>query len=161
MRFDPEGDFEIFFEVFSKIDLTSNPKPASIKPTMKYGTAKPQNALTSTPAHRGLGSKNPNHYTPNIPLFQMPANVSNFVKSPLAVHYPKNKIRKRLSYQFWSNVTNSISMLPHKKRVSVIYNMWLQMDGRHAFGTYKQAGFELESAVLSLIDLREKQDGTK
>jgi len=52
-------------------------------------------------------------------------------------------------------------MLPNKERIRVIYNMWLQMDGRHAFGTYKQAGFELESAVLSLIDLKEKQDGTK
>ena len=88
-------------------------------------------------------------------------NISNFVKSPLAVHYPKKKIRKRLSYQFWSNVTNSISMLPNKQRIRVIYNMWLQMDGRHAFGTFKQAGFELESAVLSLMDLKEKQNGTK
>jgi len=128
---------------------------------MKYGTAKPQNALTSTPAHRGLGSKNPNHYTPNIPLFQQHKNIADFVNNPLEIHYPKKLIRKRLSYEFWRNIVESVSMLPHKKRVSVIYNMWLQMDGRHAFGTYKQAGFELESAVLSLIDLKEKQDGTK
>jgi hypothetical protein len=128
---------------------------------MKYGTAKPQNALTSNQVSRGNGGNNPNHYTPNVPLFQQHKNISNFVKSPLAVHYPKKKIRKRLSYQFWSNVTNSISMLPNKQRIRVVYNMWLQMDGRHAFGTFKQAGFELESAVLSLMDLKEREDGIK
>ena len=52
-------------------------------------------------------------------------------------------------------------MLPNKQRIRVIYNMWLQMDGRHAFGTFKQAGFELESAVLSLMDLKEREDGIK
>jgi hypothetical protein len=35
------------------------------------------------------------------------------------------------------------------------------MDGRHQFNTSKQAGFELESAVLSLIELKEREDGTK
>ena len=130
---------------------------------MKYGTAKPQNAmiLNGVPASKGSGSYNANHYTPNVPLFQQHKNIADFVKSPLVVHYPKKKIRKRLSYEFWHNVTRSVAILPHEERVRVIYNMWLQMDGRHAFGTFKQAGFELESAVLSLMDLREKQDGTK
>tara|TARA_A100001037_G_scaffold296989_1_gene318303 strand:+ start:277 stop:663 length:387 start_codon:yes stop_codon:yes gene_type:complete len=128
---------------------------------MKYGTAKPQNALTSNRASKGSGIYNANYYTPNVPLFQQHKNIADFVNSPLEIHYPKKLIRKRLSYEFWRNIAESVSMLPHKKRVAVIYNMWLQMDGRHAFGTFKQAGFELESAVLSLIELKEKDDGTK
>jgi hypothetical protein len=128
---------------------------------MKYGTAKPQNALTSNQVSKGKGTHNANYYTPNVPLFQQHSDIGDFVKSPLVVHYPKKKIRKRLSYEFWRNIVESVSMLPHKKRVAVIYNMWLQMDGRHAFGTFKQAGFELESAVLSLIELKQKDDRTK
>ena len=114
--------------------------------------------ITNSRASKGQGSKNPNHYTPNLLNFQ---NIADFVKSPLKVHYPKTLIRKRLSYEFWHDITRSVAMLPHKDRVRVVYNCWLQMDGRHAFGTYKQSGFELESAVLSLMDLREKQNGTK
>ena len=130
---------------------------------MKYGTAKPQNAmvLNGVSASKGKGSYNANYYMPNIPLFQQCQNIADFVNNPLEIHYPKKLIRKRLSYEFWRNIVESVSMLPHKKRVAVIYNMWLQMDGRHAFGTWKQAGFELESAVLSLIELKEEEDGTK
>jgi hypothetical protein len=113
-------------------------------------------------ASRGNGSPNPNHYPPNTPLFTGASkNISNFVKSPLKTHYPRKLITKRVSYQFWQNIAQSIGFLPHKKRVGIVYNMWLQMDGRHQFNTSKQAGFELESAVLSLIELKEREDGTK
>jgi hypothetical protein len=119
-------------------------------------------ATTNSRASRGTGSKNPNHYSPNTPLFNIQsASLSDFVKSPLTTHYPRELIKKRISYQFWRNITESIKFLSHKKRVGVVYNMWLQMDGRHQFNTCKQAGFELESAVLSLIELKEEQDGTK
>jgi hypothetical protein len=116
---------------------------------------------TNSRASRGTGSKNPNHYTPNVPLFQRHFNISEFVNKRPDLHYPRKLIKKRLSYHFWKNIAESVSMLPRKKRIAIVYNMWLQIDGRHQFNTYKQAGFELESALLALIELEEKEDGTK
>tara|TARA_Y100000590_G_scaffold143436_2_gene164815 strand:+ start:62180 stop:62542 length:363 start_codon:yes stop_codon:yes gene_type:complete len=113
--------------------------------------------VTNSRTSLGMGSKNPNHYTPNLIISK---SAQDFISHPIKIHYPRALIRKRISYSFWKKMVKSISMLPNKERKGIAYNMWLEMDDRHFFGTYKQAGFELESLALSLIEEEEK-DGTK
>ncbi len=66
--------------------------------------------------------------------------------------YPKNQIRKRLSYQFWKPIVEEMNNIPHFKRVSIASRVWSEMDDRKNFGTMKQSCFDLESLALCLIE---------
>jgi hypothetical protein len=74
--------------------------------------------------------------------------------SPLIdIHYSEDKIRKRMSYAFWSSITNSISndnlSLQEKVRC-----MHMILNDRMMFHTEKQAGFDAESAEQALLDIK-------
>jgi hypothetical protein len=74
--------------------------------------------------------------------------------SPLVdIHYSKDKIRKRISYAFWSSITDSISndKLSLQEKVRCMHVI---LNDRMMFNTEKQAGFDAESAEQVLLDTK-------
>ena len=62
----------------------------------------------------------------------------------------KNKIRDRISYNFWVNIVESCgnALIANK----VCDSVFLQMDTRNMFGTQQQANWDKESMELALDD---------
>jgi|SaaInlV_165m_DNA_1040744.scaffolds.fasta_scaffold24871_2 hypothetical protein len=66
----------------------------------------------------------------------------------------KNKIRDRISYNFWVNIVESCgnSLIANK----VCDSVFRQMDTRNMFGTQQQANWDKESMELALDDFSQK-----
>ena len=84
----------------------------------------------------------------------------NSIKMPITgvskveIYYTTKQIRNRISYQFWKPIVENMTWMPFHKLVHATSLMWNQMDSAHKFGTMKQAGFELESLALCLLETR-------
>ena len=74
--------------------------------------------------------------------------------SEVEIHYTPKQIRNRISYQFWKPIVENMSWMPFHKLVHSTSFMWSQMDGHYKFNTMRQAGFELESLALCLLESR-------
>ena len=72
------------------------------------------------------------------------------------IHYSPKIIRNRISYSFWKPIVENMAWMPFHKLVHATSLMWNQMDSAHKFGTMKQAGFELESLALCLLETKQK-----
>ena len=70
------------------------------------------------------------------------------------IYYSPKLIRNRISYQFWKPIVENMSWMPFHKLVHSTSLMWSQMDDHHKFNTMKQAGFELESLALCLLEAK-------
>ena len=70
------------------------------------------------------------------------------------IHSPPELIRNRISYAFWKPIVENMAWMPFHKLVHATSIMWNQMDSAHKFGTMRQAGFELESLALCLLETK-------
>ena len=66
----------------------------------------------------------------------------------------KNKIRDRISYDFWLNIVKRIDCPARAE--STCEEIHRQMDGRMLFGTSQQSEWDKESMELALEDFKSK-----
>jgi hypothetical protein len=66
----------------------------------------------------------------------------------------KNKIRERISYEFWLNIIKSIAC-PVRAEYTC-EEIHRQMDNRMLFGTTQQSEWDKESMELALEDYKSK-----
>ena len=74
------------------------------------------------------------------------------------IQHKPSQIRKRISYCFWKPIVERMKVLSYKRLVASACVVCHQMDGRHCFGTMKQAGYDLESLALCLIEAKSSKD---
>jgi len=75
--------------------------------------------------------------------------------SEVEIYYPPKLIRNRISYAFWKPIVENMAWMPFHKLVHATSIMWDQMDRNYKFGTMRQAGFEIESLALCLLETKE------
>jgi hypothetical protein len=92
-------------------------------------------------------------FMPTIQLFDGKYGIYNNI----CIHHPIKGIRKRVSYAFWKPIVDEMKWMPFDKMVDSVSMLWNQMDRSHKFNTMKQAGFELESMTLCLLEARDEE----
>ena len=87
---------------------------------------------------------------------------SDFTKditfTDVEIQHNPAQIRKRISYWFWKPIVERMKGLSYKRLVASACVVWHQMDARHCFGTMKQAGYDLESLALCLLEAKDSKD---
>jgi hypothetical protein len=73
-------------------------------------------------------------------------------RKDLKTFHSHKRIRKRFSYTFWKAIVDDVNILPFKKRIEVVSNIFTRLDNRHKFFSEKQASFELESMSFCLLE---------
>lgn len=94
---------------------------------------------------------------------RMPWCISNDYTKDLSfadveIQHKPSQIRKRISYCFWKPIVERMKGLSYKRLIGSACVVWHQMDTRHCFGTMKQAGYDLESLALCLLEAKSSKD---
>ena len=92
-------------------------------------------------------------FMPTVQLFDGKYGIYNNI----CIYHPIKGIRKRVSYAFWKPIIDEMKWMPFDKMVDSVSMLWNQMDRSHKFNTMKQAGFELESMTLCLLEARDEE----
>lgn len=92
-------------------------------------------------------------HSSNAPFIPSNALRSGSASPLVDIHYSEDKIRKRISYAFWSSITDSIrdNTLSVQEKVRCLHMI---LNDRMMFHTEKQAGFDAESAEQALLDIK-------